>query len=132
MSLKTPTLKTPLGRVKGLGSAKHGVHHWIIQRLTAVALIPLVVWFVLVSICFVMRGGDLAPYLQYPMSAIAALLFVSVALYHGSLGMQVVLEDYVHCHKARAFSIILMKFITIVTILAGVLAVVKLHLVGSV
>lgn len=125
------SLQTPLGRVKGLGSARHGVKHWLAQRVTAVALVPLVVWFVLAALCFALNGQGLMPYLQNPFRAVIAMTFVAVSLYHGSLGLQVVIEDYVHCHKGRAILIYTMRFLTLLTMIAGVLAILKLHLNGG-
>lgn len=90
-------LRTDLGRVKGLGSAKEGVGHWRLQRLTALALVPLSLWFVLSLLC--MFGGShaevvawvSAPHVTVLLIALSAALF-----WHLQLGLQVVVEDYVH------------------------------------
>jgi len=90
------SLRSPLGRVLGSGSAKEGVRHWWVQRLTSVALVPLAIWFV-VSLL-------LLPSLDYPTlvawmrecsTALALVLLILVATWHSQLGMRVIVEDYV-------------------------------------
>ncbi len=105
-------LRTPLGRARGLGSAKDGLHHWWIQRLTALALIPLTVWFV-ASIVGLVGGSydDVRLWLKGPVNATVMVLFLGVALHHAHLGVQVVLEDYVASHGLRVASVIIVKFI---------------------
>lgn len=105
-------LRTPLGRARGLGSAKDGLHHWWIQRLTALALIPLTVWFV-ASIVGLVGGSydDVRLWLKGPVNATVMVLFLGVALHHAHLGVQGVLEDYVASHGLRVASVIIVKFI---------------------
>lgn len=89
----------PLARVRGLGSAKDGTHHWIAQRMTAVALVPLTLWFVFSLICLI--GGDLAAvkaWLASPFNAVLMVLTLIAGFHHAQLGLQVVIEDYVHGH----------------------------------
>ena len=91
------TMKTHLARVRGLGSAKEGTHHWWMQRLTANALIPLTVWFATSIIGIV--GADHAAVVNWfssPVISIFMILFVSTMVYHSTLGVQVVIEDYIH------------------------------------
>lgn len=90
------SVQTPLGRVRGLGSAKSGVTHFWHQRVTAVALVPLVVWFVWSVARY--AGAPYADVLEFfhnPFNAAAMLLFVIASLYHMVLGVQVVIEDYI-------------------------------------
>lgn len=97
MSAKSNSLRTPLGRVRGLGSAKGGSHHWWLQRVTAVALVPLTLWFV-ASIA-VMTGADyevVRAWIANPVVAVLLVLMIVATFYHLKLGVQVVLEDYVH------------------------------------
>lgn len=89
-------LRSPLSKARGLGSAKHGVTHWLAQRLTAVALVFLSVWFI-TALMHVARGENFSSLLASPIHAIAFVLFVLIGFYHGTLGMRVVIEDYIHC-----------------------------------
>lgn len=107
-------LRTPLGRARGLGSAKEGLHHWWGQRLTALALIPLTVWFVAAIIGLAVAGGGYETavvWLGNPLNATVMVLFLGVALHHAQLGMQVVLEDYVPHHGWRIATIVAVKFV---------------------
>src|ERR1700754_1483257 len=99
MSMFSPSnLRSPLGRARGLGSAKEGVHHWWAQRVTAVALIPLTIWFVVSVVRMASGRTDFGFWLDSPVNAAALILFIAVAYHHAALGMQVVLEDYVSDH----------------------------------
>lgn len=91
------SLRTPIGRVRGLGSAKDGTHHWWLQRLTAVALVPLTVWFVASIVG--LAGADydtVVTWIGQPVVAVVLILFLFTSFYHLKLGLQVVVEDYVH------------------------------------
>ena len=93
------TLQTPLAKVRHLGAAKEGVHHWWGQRLTAILLVPLSLWFVGSLWSIVVGGGGrdaLVDWLSGPVAAVLMLLFLGVTFYHLKLGLQVVIEDYVH------------------------------------
>lgn len=124
-------LRTPLGRVRGLGSAKEGVGHWWAQRVTALALIPLTVWFVASVIA--LAGADhatIVAWLRSPVvAALMVLLLVSV-FYHAALGVQVVIEDYVHEEGAKLASILIVKALCLVLGLAGIFAVLKIAFGG--
>ena len=121
------SLRTPLGKVKGLGSAKSGASHWWMQRLTALALIPLIVWFVV----NIIRGAGSEHYvlsfIASPLNAVFTVLFIVTTLYHGMLGIQTVIEDYVHSKPRKLILLISVQFASIVTAIAGVIAVVALH-----
>ena len=125
------SLRTPLGRVRGLGSGKEGVAHWWGQRLTAVALVPLTLWFV-VSIA-ALAGADhgaVVAWLRAPVSAILMVLLIAVAFHHLQLGLQVVLEDYVHTEWLRLAAIIGVKFAAAALALAAAYAVLKVAVGG--
>ncbi|MGE3332566.1 MAG: succinate dehydrogenase, hydrophobic membrane anchor protein [Rhodospirillaceae bacterium] len=112
MSGPSHSLRSPLGRARGLGSAKEGLHHWWMQRLTSIALVPLVVWFVVSLIG--LRQADWEQYtlwISNPINATVMILFLGVTFHHAQAGMQVVLEDYVSSHGTRVASIIAVKFI---------------------
>jgi succinate dehydrogenase / fumarate reductase membrane anchor subunit len=102
-------IETPLARVRHLGSAKEGVEHWWMQRLTAILLVPLSLWFVASIWWLVVGGADYAAFqswLQGPVSAILMILFLGATFYHLKLGMQVVIEDYVHAEWLKMSMII--------------------------
>src|ERR1700722_4026755 len=104
-------LRTPLARARGLGSAKAGVHHWWAQRLTAIALIPLVVWF---AICLVMLSGAefnvVRAWIGSPLVMLMLILTIGIGLHHAQLGLQVVWEDYTD-GAIRVVMIVFTKFV---------------------
>ncbi len=122
-------LRTTLGRVRGLGSAKEGVSHWWAQRLTAIALVPLVLWFVVSVIS--LAGADHATVRAWAGGPIVATLLVAMIVavfFHAKLGLQVVLEDYIHHEGTRVTAIVVMQGAVFLVGLAGVIAVLKLAL----
>jgi succinate dehydrogenase / fumarate reductase membrane anchor subunit len=125
------TLRTPLARARGLGSAKEGMQHWWAQRLTAVALIPLSIWFV--ASLVTLATADYAAAVQWIQSPVAAVLLVILIVatfYHAVLGMQVVFEDYIHVGWLKVASLILLKFIMIALAFAAGYAVLQIALGG--
>ena len=93
------SLQTPLAKVRHLGAAKEGVNHWWGQRLTALLLVPLSLWFVGSLWAIVVGGADRAAFVNWlsgPVAAVLMLLFLGATFYHLKLGLQVVIEDYVH------------------------------------
>jgi succinate dehydrogenase / fumarate reductase membrane anchor subunit len=103
-------LRSPLGRALGLGSAKEGVEHWWLQRVTAVALILLALWFVAALVAHL--GADHAAavaWLRSPLTAVAMILLVVATFVHMALGVQVVIEDYVHHEVTKVASLILLR-----------------------
>lgn len=125
------SMRTPLGRVRGLGSAKEGTNHFWEQRLTAIALVPLGIW-VAVSIAQLSGAGwpEVAAWLGHPLSGLAMILFIGVAFWHFKLGLQVVIEDYVHSESSKITLLILNTFVSFVLALAGIVAVLKLMFGG--
>ena len=114
-------LQSTYGQVTGLGSAKEGTTHWLVQRISAVALIPLSLWFVIsVANMENYTHHDVLIWLSRPITTILMLLYIPTALYHGYLGIKVILEDYVHNEGTKIGCIIAAKFIFIP---AGVMAV---------
>lgn len=121
-------LQTPLSRVLGLGSAKEGVEHWWWQRLTALALVPLGIWFVVVVISMV--GADYATartWVAQPVNMVLLIAFVAALLHHGQLGLQVVIEDYVH---REAWKLSLLLAVKALSVLAFIWTVVLLFSVS--
>jgi len=125
------SLRTDLGKVRGLGSAKEGVHHWWAQRLTALALIPLVLWFV-ASVAG-LTGADIAPvraWIAQPVTAVLLLLLIAATFHHMQLGLQVVIEDYVHTECVKVTGIVLVKFAAVVLAVAAGFSVLKIAFAG--
>jgi succinate dehydrogenase / fumarate reductase membrane anchor subunit len=107
-------METPIGRVRGLGSAKSGAHHWWLERLTSISTLVLFVWF-LVSI-FRLPALDhetVVEWLESPIVAVPMLLLIVSTFWHLKLGLQVVIEDYVHEGGLKLFSITLLNFFVI-------------------
>jgi len=122
--------RTPIARARGLGSAKSGVHHWWAQRLTAIALIPLVVWFAVSLV--MLSGADITTvraWIGAPLVMVLLILTIVVGLYHGQLGLQVVLEDYTN-GGTRVALIVLVKFIAVVFGLAATVAILRIGFGG--
>ena len=123
------SLRTPLSRVRGLGSAKEGTHHWLWQRLTAVALIPLSLWFIVSLVCRIgAEYGEVVTWMQSPIVSLLLILFVIMLFHHAQLGVQVVIEDYVHGKWQKLTSLLLLKFVAVVAALASIIAVLKVSL----
>ena len=125
------SLRTPLGRVRGLGSAKEGTAHWWAQRLTALALIPLVLWFVVSLIVMTGAGhGAVAEWLRDPVSAVLMLLLILAGFHHAQLGMQVVVEDYVHAEWLKFVLVTGVRFAAVALGIGAAFSVLKIALGG--
>jgi len=125
-------LRSDLGRVRGLGSAKEGVGHWCAQRVTALALIPLSIWFV-ASIVF-LTDVDHATAMQWlgsPITLGLMALFLIALIYHAVLGLQVVVEDYIHGHATKLILLLLVQFAGFALGAAGMVAMLVIALYGS-
>ena len=104
-------LRSPLGRARGLGSAKDGLHHWWAQRLTAIALVPLSMWFLAALIALAGTGHqEFVSWFADPIHATLMILFLAVTFHHTQLGVQVVIEDYVASHGLRLIAVVIVKF----------------------
>ncbi len=118
-------------QIKIAPSTKTGSHHWIHQRYSALALLPLIIWLILSFIRIIADPEGYMPvFFAYPFNAVMGVLLIAASLYHGSLGMQVIIEDYISNKFKRRFYILLIHFISITTALAAILAIVRLHLIG--
>ena len=111
MSDKKSGLRTPLGHARGLGSAKEGVHHWWMQRVSAMALVPLSI-FAVASLPMAAEGNytDFTNWIGTPWVAIAAILFVLASFYHAAMGIQVIIEDYIQNEGWKLSLIMLTNF----------------------
>lgn len=105
------SMQTPMARVKGLGSAKSGTEHFWHQRLSAIANVPLTLAFVTIVICLLGKShADALIFLAKPHVSLLMILFVAVGLFHMRLGMQVIIEDYVHHEGAKILALIANTF----------------------
>jgi succinate dehydrogenase membrane anchor subunit len=124
--------RTPLARVRGLGSAREGVQHWWMQRLTAAALVPLTVWFVADLVALSGRPwAEVAAWLGHPLDAALTIAVIALVFHHGQLGLQVVIEDYVHQEGRKLAAIAVVKFLAAFLALLAILAVLRLALSGG-
>jgi len=125
------SLQSDLAKVRGLGSAKEGVHHWWAQRLTAIALVPLVLWFVASVVGLAgAEFGAVRAWIAEPVTAILLVLMIGATFHHMHLGLQVVIEDYVHAKWLKMTSIILVKFASAFLAVAAGFAVLKIAFTG--
>jgi succinate dehydrogenase / fumarate reductase membrane anchor subunit len=132
MSADRPaTLRSPLGRARGYGSAKEGVHHFWVQRVSAVALIPLSLWFAFsVAQLPLLSFGAVKHWVAAPSVAVALVLFIATLFYHSMLGVQVVVEDYVAGEGRKLVTLLVLKFAHAAAAAAGIFAVLKVALGG--
>ena len=120
------SLRSPLGRVLGLGSAKDGSHHWWMQRVSSVALVLLSIWF---GVALLTRGAldyaSLIDWMNGPINATLLVLLIVTVTYHSALGVQVVLEDYVSHKGAKLLSLIANQFVHLTLGAIGVFAILR-------
>lgn len=132
MDTDSKALRSPLANARGLGSGKHGFSHWWLQRLTAIALVPLTVWFVYNLMNHVVGAErfHVALWLENPVNAVLTAALLVVGTIHARLGIQVVIEDYIHKKCVNIALLIFNNFLFIALAALGVLAVFKLHFFG--
>jgi succinate dehydrogenase / fumarate reductase, membrane anchor subunit len=124
-------LRSSLGRARGLGSAKEGVHHWWGQRVSAIALVPLSLWFVISVIGLL--GADWLEFRAWIGlfgNAVLMIVLVAVLFYHAFAGMQVVIEDYVHHEGAKVVTLVFVKFALAIMGVSCILAVARMAMGG--
>jgi len=106
-----PRIRTPLGKIEGLGSARAGTHHFWALRVSSLALIPLSIWFVASALAYVgAEQGAVAAYFAEPINAVLMFLFIIACAYHTSLGLQTIIEDYFHQESLKITLLILNRF----------------------
>ena len=126
---KSRSMQTPLAAARGLGSAKSGLHHWWNQRMTAVAMVPLVIWMVSLSILMTGAGyEDALVLVSYPANATVLILFVAVGFWHAMLGLQVILEDYVAAEGLRLILITLIRMFAVALAALSILSILRVAL----
>jgi succinate dehydrogenase / fumarate reductase membrane anchor subunit len=124
-----PDFETPLKRAIGLGSAKSGTHHFIVQRVTAVALIPLVIWTIFLALALVRADyAHAREIVHHPFAAVWLIAFCVATFWHMQLGLQVVIEDYVHTRWLEIVSQLAVKFFCFVGALTSLVAIVRIAL----
>ncbi|WP_066553886.1 succinate dehydrogenase, hydrophobic membrane anchor protein [Croceicoccus bisphenolivorans] len=119
---------TRIGQVRGLGSAKHGAHHWLVQRFTAIGNLVLVLWFVF-SLAMLpdYTYATVHSWLAAPFAATAMVLLVISTFWHARLGMQVMIEDYVHGAN-RFAAIVLLNLVFVAAGVFGVVSIIRIAL----
>jgi succinate dehydrogenase / fumarate reductase membrane anchor subunit len=124
-------MRSPLARARGLGSAREGVEHWWMQRVTAVALIPLTLWFAASLIA--LTGSDynaVIAWLKAPFVGILMVLLLIALFHHTALGLQVVVEDYVHSDRAKIPTVVAIRLACFALAVAGIFATVRIAFDG--
>jgi len=127
--LSHTSLRSPLGRVRGLGSAKEGVAHWWAQRMTGLVLVPLSLWF-----AFAVAGlagaeqAAVRAWIAAPVNSVLLVVLVGATFHHAQLGMQVVIEDYIHGEACKLATLLAVKGLSLLLGLAGILAILRIAL----
>ncbi len=129
---KTPRvgiMRSPLGRARGLGSAKAGAAHWWAQRLTALALLPLTLWFLCAAVRLIgATRDDVVSWMAGPLPLVLMIALVIATFHHLQLGLQVVIEDYVENHALRVGAVLLVKALALLLALACIVSALRLGL----
>lgn len=128
---KSP-LRSNLGRVRGLGSAHHGAMHWWAERLTSLALIPFCVWFVIELVGNLLGASPqaLQQWISSPVVAILLAALTSILFVHTKMGLQAVIEDYIHCEATKLIVTLFKNTVVYALMLGTLAAIAKLHFVG--
>ncbi len=109
--------RTDIKNARNLGSAKSGYHHWWMQRMTAVALVPLTIWFMLMVANHTQSSfTSVQIWMSHPVNAILLSLLVVISFYHAAIGLQVVIEDYIHNAIVKIIAILSINFIAILSV----------------
>lgn len=125
-------METPLGRVRGLGSAKTGAHHWWIERLTSVSTLILFIWFAVSLVRLpTLDHAAVVEWLALPFNAVAMLLLIISTFWHMKMGLQVVVEDYAHEEGNKVLLTVLISFATIVGAALAIFSVLKIAFSGD-
>lgn len=127
--MATPSLRSPLGRVRGLGSSRSGTHHWWMQRVSSIALLPLTIW--LVFSLAALAGGSFSEaqaWVARPFNTVLLLAFLGVGFHHSAAGWQVILEDYVKPERRRLVFVLLVNGVCALAWLASSFAVLRVAL----
>jgi succinate dehydrogenase / fumarate reductase, membrane anchor subunit len=122
-------MRSPLGRARGLGTAKAGASHWWAQRLTSIALLPLTLWFLCAAVRMIgATRDDVVFWMAGPLTIVLMIALVIATFHHLQLGLQIVIEDYVNSDWLRIGSILLVKGLSLLLALACIVSVLRLGL----
>ncbi len=131
MGARDMDVVTPLKKTRGLGSAKYGAHHWSVQRITSIALIPLTLWFVFSILSFGAADYNQAIiWAGQPHNSVMLIMLVLITFHHSQLGLQVIIEDYFHCEIIKISSLIAVKFLNFALAITGCFAILKIAFGG--
>lgn len=127
-------IRTHLSRAKGLGSAKSGTHHFMAQRLTAIANIGLVLWVIYNIVCLITNSSadpeisfaQARAWVAEPVTTVLLVLFIVNVFYHAALGLQIVIEDYMHTPFVKYTTLIAVRFLSVALAASGVIAVLRI------
>ena len=120
------SLRTPIGRVLGLGAAKEGAGHWWAQRVSSIALVLLGLWLVGALVALGDYGyASVTGFIGKPLNAVLLVLLVGTAVYHSQLGVQVVVEDYIPNHATKIVVMLLLNFLHVVLAVLGIFAILR-------
>lgn len=120
------SLRSPLGRVLGRGSAKEGVHEWWIQRVTAIALVPLTLWLFISLVSLPSLDYEtITQWMSGVWTAVFLILTVIAAARHSQLGLRVIIEDYIHGSGAKTTALLVMTFVHVLVAAAAIFAILK-------
>jgi succinate dehydrogenase / fumarate reductase membrane anchor subunit len=126
------SLRSPIGRVLGLGAAKDGFSHWWLQRVTSVALVLLGLWFVSALLRMpTFQYEFVVAWIAMPLNAVLLLLLIGTLVYHSQLGVQVVVEDYVHHHGLKIATMMLLTFAHVAVAALAIFAVLRIAFGGA-
>ncbi len=124
--------RTPLANARGLGSAKEGVNHWVWQRLTAMIVAPLSLWFLFSIMKFTQDETSfyMVEWMRNPLNAMLSFLLIGALFFHANLGIQVIIEDYVHNHRLKIIGLLASKLTFLVAGLISIMSIFSLHFMG--
>lgn len=126
------SMRSPIGRVLGLGAAKEGVSHWWAQRVTSVALVPLGLWFVSALLRMPTFSHEfVVAWIAVPLNSVLLLLLIGTSVYHSQLGVQVVVEDYVTHHGLKIATMLLITFAHVAVAALAIFAVLRIAFGGA-
>jgi succinate dehydrogenase / fumarate reductase, membrane anchor subunit len=126
------SLRSPIGRVLGLGAAREGFSHWWLQRVTSVALVLLGLWFVYALLRMpTFQHEFVVAWIAMPLNAVLLLLLIGTLVYHSQLGVQVVVEDYVHHHGLKIATMMLLTFAHVAVAALATFAVLRIAFGGA-